>query len=191
MRQHALLPACPKRAPHTKDEMTDALSAASTILRTSKLGKVRPTPAALKDLSSEFQQAQVQYPNLLSVWQATSALINYKSDALLSPSSKTPTIAKGVPCKSSVGAPAGAVFSNCEIGLEDLSQRMAGNYVNGHPMPFTFMHCIIHYRGGPIIEGPLVFDDCLFRFDVQVVPPSSGRLAMERLTIIDTGEHID
>ena len=72
-----------KRTPRTKDEMTDALSAASTILRTSRLGKVKPSPAVLKDLSSEIQSAQEKYPDLPSVWQTTGQFINYKSAALL------------------------------------------------------------------------------------------------------------
>lgn len=173
----------------SRADTSDTLSAVSTILRTAKSKEMRPDKAVLNQVSSEISKIQGKYPGLPSVWQATSAFINYKSDALLSPTSKTPTIAKGVPCKTSVGGQ--LVFSNCEIDLEDLSQQMADNTVNGQPMPFIFMHCIIRYHGGPIVRGHLTFDDCLFRFDVQVVPPSSGRLAMERLTIIDTGEHID
>jgi hypothetical protein len=71
------------RTPHTKYEMADALGAASTILRASKLGEVKPSPAALKDLSSEIQNAQEQYPDLPAVWQTTGQFINYKSVALL------------------------------------------------------------------------------------------------------------
>lgn len=72
-----------KRTPHTRDEMADALGAASTILRTSRIGKVKPSLAVLRDLSSEIHNAQEQYPDLPSVWQTTGQFINYKSTALL------------------------------------------------------------------------------------------------------------
>jgi hypothetical protein len=181
-----------KRAPHTKNEMTDALSATSTILRASKIGDVRPTAAALKDLSSEIQKVQEQYSSLPAVWQTTSALINYKSDALLSASSKTPVNASGKPCPANLTpAIAGFTFSNCEIDLEAISKHMQGNTINGNPAAFYFIHCIIHYRGGEIPPARYVFDDCLFRFDVQNTPSQSGITAMERLTTIDTGDHIE
>ena len=168
----------------SKEEAASNLTTVATLLQTSKIGVVRPSPSVIQSLGVKLADDQNKYRELPQLWQATSAFINYKSAALNPNSSKIAGIAKGVPCH--LGINFQASFTNCEFNLEDVTNNFKGNAMNGRPIPFVFEHCIIHYHGGVIPPARLIFDDCLLRFDVQAIPPSSGMIAMERLTLLDT-----
>lgn len=163
------------------------LNAVVTILQSSKVGQVRPDVSVLRTVSSKLSDVQGKHPDLPQVWQATGAFINYKSDVLLPASSTTLTSAKNVRCEQKL-TQAGWVFSNCETTLEELAQAIQGTVVNGLPAPFTFLHCIVHYKGGAIPAKRMIFLDCVFRFQVLAVPPPEGMVAMTQLTTVGEGQ---
>jgi hypothetical protein len=157
------------------------LNAAATILRASKIGKVKPESSVLSTVSSKLAEAQTKYPDLPEVWQTTGVFITYKSEARLPVSQNTPFLTRGIGCNSQAGG-AGWIFSNCEVTLEDIAERITGSTVNGSPAPFTFIHCIVHYSGGRIPAKQLTFVDCNFSFEVLIVPPREGMAVMRQLT---------
>jgi hypothetical protein len=158
------------------------LNAASTILRTSKIGKVKPESSVLSTVSLKLAEAQTKYPDLPEVWQTTGVFITYKSEARLPLSLNTPFLNSWAACKVQAGG-IGWVFSNCEVTLEDIAERIKGSTLNGSPAPFTFIHCMVHYSGGRIPAKQLTFADCNFSFQVPVVPPREGMAVMRQLTI--------
>jgi hypothetical protein len=157
------------------------LKAVSTILQTSKQGKVKPDVSALNVVSAKLSEIQDKEPTLPSVWEATGTFINYKSDAVV-PNSSTITNANGVRCQGSLGSN-GFVFSNCEINLERLAENIQNVQVDGEAATFTFIRCVVRYSGGAIPAKHLLFIDSVFRFDILVVPAPEGVLAMRQLTI--------
>lgn len=69
----------------------------------------------------DLAEDQSKYEDLPQLWQATSAFINYKSEALNPNSSKISETAKGVVCDTKLG-PKGRMaltISSCEVGLEE------------------------------------------------------------------------
>lgn len=172
----------------SRSELSDDLNAVSTILRSSKLTPKKPDPSTVKSVAAKLSAVQQQYPDLAQVWETTGVFINYKSKEL--PSSATLGITKGSHCEMTVGRD-GAVFSNCEVTLEDLAQRMHNITINGSPAPFRFINCIIYYSGGPIPAKTLTFVNSIFRFSVPVVPSREGMIAMEQLTTADIGNTVE
>ena len=156
--------------------MADALGAASTILRTSRFGKVKPSPAVLKDLSSEIQNAQEKYPDLPSVWQTTGHFSNYKSAALLPTSAEKALASAGsvLDCRGgSVRVYQGrALVEKCSLDLERMISADDALFVN----------CVIRYRGGVIGLKRMEFLNCLFQFEITTVPPKEATIAMMQLT---------
>jgi len=166
----------------SKAEIAANLNAAATILQTSKVGPSKPDSSALRTVSAKLSEIQQEYPDLLQVWQATGAFISYRSSAR-----KTPIDTKQ--CTNTVQKE-GMVIANCEVALEDLARHVSGNTLNGLPLPFTFVNCIVHYRGGSIPAKRLTFINCVFRFDVTSQPPREGVLAMRQLTTADNDADI-
>jgi hypothetical protein len=71
----------------SRGDLSENLSAASTILKTAKVGKTRPDLKVVMAVSDQILAAQDNYSDLPEVWRATSNFINYKYIALLLPSS--------------------------------------------------------------------------------------------------------
>lgn len=165
-----------KRTPHTRDEMSDALGAASTILRTSKIGKVKPSPAGLRDLSLEIQHSQEQYPDLPIVWQTTGQFINYKSAALL-PAALEQTLAsaRGVDCGGGGRIQSyrgGVLVEKCILDLE--------NGIGAENV--VFVNCFIRFKGGPIPIKHMEFLNCIFQFEITNIPSKDATNAMIQMT---------
>jgi hypothetical protein len=78
------------------------------------------------------------------------------------------------------------VISDCEVSLEDVARRIQDVRVNDKPAPFTFVNCIVSYKGGPIPAKSRAFINCILRFEVPAVPPREGMLAMRQLTKEET-----
>jgi hypothetical protein len=81
----------------------------------------------------------------------------------------------------SLGA-SGAVFKGCEISLEELAEHIKNIRVDGQAAKFSFIDCIVHYRGGPIPAKELLFSGSLLEFQVNSVPGPSGILALREFT---------
>jgi hypothetical protein len=164
-----------KQPPLLESEAAEKLNAASTLLRETKIKAVRPDPAILKEVSSEISRDQQKYPDLPAVWRATSAFINYRSDALLpEPAEQALASARLFDCRGgSIRLYQGRAFvEKCTL---DLERGVAGDNV-------TFVNCIIQYRGGPIPIKRMEFINCVFRFEVTNVPFKEGAIAMMQLT---------
>lgn len=164
-----------KRTPRTRDEMADSLNAASRILQTAKFGKVKPAPSVLRDLSSEIQNAQQQYPDLPSVWQATGQFINYKSAALIPQSAEhTLASARGLDCSNGgIRTYQGrVVVERCSLDLEGTIKADSALFIN----------CIVRYRGGLIPLKRMEFINCIFQFEITSIPPRDAGRAMMQLT---------
>jgi hypothetical protein len=85
--------------------------------------------------------AQSNYPDLPQVWQATSALISYKSEVFSGVSHLTGN--------RHIEAREAFILTNCKISLETLAENFAkGILINGKPPDFVFINCIVHYSGG-------------------------------------------
>jgi len=164
----------------SKEETAGILAAVATVLRTAKIDRTKPDPALIKTVSSEIASAQDKYADLPETWQATSALINYKSRAFPPPSNRYAT-ARGVECVATLGGE-GWVFSNCEVVLDDLMQRTRDNTINGKPAPYIFVNSIVHYNGGPLPSIRMLFQDSVFEFHIPKRPPQSEIFAMRQLT---------
>src|ERR1700733_15397006 len=145
----------------SKEDLSVRLSASVTILRSSPPAIKKPDSAVLKAVSDQLAIAQDSYRDVPEVWQATSAFINYKAEAMLPASSSVAVTAKGINCSSKLEAQIGLVVNGCEIDLEDLSQHFTNNTVNGVPAPFVFIDCIVHYSGGSISAKRLIFKNCI------------------------------
>lgn len=161
------------------EEVSQNLAAVSAVLQTSHPEKQRPVPAALQPISKELVDVQKEYPDLLQVWQTTGEFINYKSLAFLPKSQALYQRAGGIDCNTNGGSAAvnegELTFSNCAIGL---SNRLAGG---PGLLKIVFINCVIDYEGGPVPSTPMSFYNCLFRFNVQIVPPPRGAQTMRLL----------
>jgi len=100
------------------------------------------------------------------------------------------------------------VYENCQFTLDSAQDNQSINSILRNRTPFiVFKHCLIVYRGGDVnltldwnqsvakvhIEGEsterivhlsgqaLQFENCLFVFSVQGIPPPSGQTMAERL----------
>lgn len=178
-----------QRKATSKEETAEILGAVTTVLRTARISRTKPDPALIKTVSSEIANAQDKYADLPETWQATSALINYKSRALPPPSNRY-AIARGVECTATMGNE-GWVFSNCEVVLDDLLQRIRDNKVNGKPAPFIFVNSIVHYNGGPLPSTRMLFQDSVFEFHIPKTPPPSEIFAMRQLTIAQDPSRVE
>jgi hypothetical protein len=154
------------------------LNAASAILQSSKLGKVKPGGSALVAVSSKLSEIQDREPNLPSVWDATGAFINYRSASIarggipVSPTGR---------CLVGLGVTDRLVttVSNCEMDLDTFPSTTA---INGNYPEYQCFNCIVRYSGGPIYASALRFIDCIFRFDIHGVPSHEGIKALQKLT---------
>ncbi len=169
-----------EKPPVSRQQAEKTLSAAALILSHAKPTGQPPSQAPLRSAEKAITGAQELFPDLPSVWQATSSFISYKSEALLGPSPEAAR-ARSKPCKFDLGFN-GLTFSNCNISLEDLAQRFRGIIVNGAPAPFTFNECFVRYQGGPLPPTQLNFKHCILDFRTEGVPTPEGMLAMKQLT---------
>jgi hypothetical protein len=163
----------------TPSEAQANLAAAASVLQSSKIGKIKPDSSQLKAISDKLVEDQNQYPELPQVWETTGVFINYKSEALLPASLKPASMAYGMDCgnggmniKNGV-----ATFTNCEVSLDHL--------ING-AISINFIHCIVHYHGGPISPAPMTFYGSIFRFDVIGLPPPRGIHVLRELAATES-----
>jgi hypothetical protein len=168
----------------SRDELVANLNAVSTILQASKPTLKRPDPSVVKNVAAKLSDVQQQYPDLPQVWQSTGAFINYKSVALTTAFASTG-------CTEAL-RDSGWVLSNCEVHLEDLIEGTGSGVVNGVPVSFVFINCIVRYKGGPL-RGPrrLTFINCDFRFNITTIPPREGMRALRQLTMASTDSPIE
>jgi hypothetical protein len=144
-------------------------------LTRTEIGNVKPSPEALKDLSSELQNVQENYPDLPSVWQTTGQFINYKSTALLPASAESSVnSARTLDCRGgSIETFRGIAFvKKCTLTLEN---AVAADNV-------VFENCVIRYKGGPIPIKHAEFKDCIFQFDITNVPSREALIAIKQIT---------
>jgi hypothetical protein len=166
----------------SRDDEASRLSAVAAILRSAPVGRIKPETPVLDEVSLKLSASQGQYPDLPQVWQATAALITYKSGS--SATSRPLGIARGSACTMKFGGQ-GFVLTNCDVALEDLAQRFANDTFNGVPAAFTFIDCDVRYRGGAIPAKQMAFFNSKLSFFVPGVPERSGMRAMEQLTTAD------
>lgn len=157
------------------------LAAAASVLQNTKVGKVKPDSAKLKVISDRLIESQNQYPDLPQVWATTAVFINYKSDALLANASQVLETASGHPCTKKLQRE-GWILENCEISLEQVASQISGTKINGGEIaPFIFRHCVVEYHGGALPDGPITFENSVFRFSVDIVPSRRGSQTMSLL----------
>ena len=168
----------------TQPEMASKLGAVSTILQSAKIGQVKADKAALAKVSTQIADAQRTYPETPEVWQATSALISYKSSEASSVG-----IIPGSGCQFSVGDV--ALFKNCDISLEAALSSLSTLKINGQEPKVQFQNCVIRYSGGGVPPYSMTFMNSIFQFNVSIVPPKPGIRAMEQLTTADLGKPIE
>lgn len=145
--------------------------------------KSNPNGKQLKQIADQLVEVQSKYPSAPDVWRTTGEFITYKAGLLLPDAPAIQAKATGVPCREHIGFP-GMVLQNCEVELESIDQNVTDNKVNGKPLPFIFINCLVHYRGGRLkTKGPIIFQKSVLRFEVSTVPPPSGVDAMKQLTI--------
>jgi hypothetical protein len=178
----------------SRQEAASYLDAATVVLKNAKLGPAKPAPTEIRRVSDEFAATQEKYADLPQVWGATSAFIAYKS-LLLPAAQQIEASAKGHTCTLQIGQPlngiSGAYLKNCEINLEEITSRVSGNWIiNGVPMPFIFINCLVHYRGGAIPGKKLIFINSIFQFEVTGVPAPEGVITMRQLTTADINNSV-
>jgi len=175
------------RAVASKEDEASKLSAVSAILRSAPVERIKPDAPLLDKVSLKISESQGQYPDLPQVWQATAALITYKSGS--SATSRPLGIARGSACTTKLGG-SGFLLTNCDVTLEDLARRFSGNTLDGAPIAFTFIDCNIRYGGGAIPAKQMAFFNSRLNFLVPSVPARSGMLAMEQLTTADLSKPV-
>jgi hypothetical protein len=170
----------------SQSEMANKLAAVSTVLQTAKFDTVKADPALVNRISAKVVDAQAEYPELPQVWQATSALISYKSE------SEAPNqgIANGAKCTRS-GTERGFIFTNCEVALEDISSHIHDVRFNDEHVPFIFTNCLIHYSGGALPDASMTFINSAFRFNVPIVPSKNGITTLQKLTTAEIDKPIE
>jgi hypothetical protein len=159
----------------SSEEAKDNLTAVTAILRSADRDHKKATATALKPVSTKLVSIAQQYPDLPQVWKATADFINYKFDSAI-PESQEMSRKVFMDCShgGSTTILNGEIqFTNCEL---DLTRAVGGSV-----RQITFINCIIHYDGGPVPAAPMIFDRCLFRFNVPVVPPPRGIRTMQIL----------
>jgi hypothetical protein len=157
-----------------------SVESVSSTIRLAKATAAKLNPDELKKLSAQLTTAEDQYPQAPEVWKATGEFINYKSDALTPDSASIYQEFHGMDCRSGGGMEIenGTVtFKDCHLSLDRL--------MNATGRPVFFIHCIVEYHGGQLPPDPLVFRDCLFRFEVSGVPPARGEQTMRLLAQAD------
>lgn len=163
------------QVPATQAEAAANLSAAVAVMKSAKLRKQKPTPDALKSVSLALLNAQSKYPDLPEAWTATGQFIDYKSMAIL-PAMAERNIAKArtLECKSIyIGPP--VVFEGCTLDLEGIDVATRS--------PIFFVNSVVRYSGGQIkLSAPaLRFQNCVFDFQILLVPPPRARQMMQLL----------
>jgi hypothetical protein len=166
-------------------EMAQKLGAVSAVLQSAKIGSVKADPVLVSRISAKISAAQTAYPELPQVWEATGALIDYKSDVL----SHTVGPIPGQQCDTVVEG-SEVTYTNCEVFLELEVKNIVINN-RGKSGPHVFVNCLVHYGGGLLPPGPLLFSNSVFRFNVPIVPSPQGQRAMQQLTTADLSKEVD
>ena len=162
------------------------LAAAASILKNTKIGKIKPDAAKLKAISDKLVDDQNQYPELPQVWKTPGVFINYKFQALLPSADKISRDAAGKTCHEHIIIPGTIGFENCEMNLEEVASRFSDNRVNGQLVPIKFVNCIVRYSGGALPDEPLEFQKSIMIFNITTVPPRKAIAAMRQLAQADT-----
>jgi hypothetical protein len=143
---------------------------------------------------SNCTNAQDAYLDLPETWQATSAFINYKSDASL-PDNAQAYAASQQSCQSRVeNNLAGVVYSNCDVNLEEAESKfhnnIAGNSVTSVTSPIVFFNCIVRYRGGQLFQGQsVVLQRSLLRLEISLLPSVPAIVVMKTLMTADLNQN--
>lgn len=162
-------------------EVQKSLSVASTLLERSKAASKTTSKRELAKIGDSLVSVQKAYPQLPQVWETSAQFIDYKSEAFLAkPVAMLRSEIEADRCTQSFGGQ-GASYNHCEISLEELAGKVYRNQVNGQVSPFIFSDSIIHYSGGNLPDGPMIFTHCLFVFEVKIVPPKRGMNVIEAL----------
>lgn len=126
---------------------------------------------------------QNDFPDVPVVWQTTAEFINFKYDFMVPRDQEIYQRAVSIDC-SHGGETAfrGGIleFKNCAL---DLNQHIAGG---SGLRELSFVNCLIRYTGGSVPAVPMTLRDCIFRFDVPRIPPTSGKRMMQILAAEDT-----
>jgi predicted transcriptional regulator len=157
-----------------------SLAPISSELQFSKNSTVlKPKPEEIAKLSKQLLPIQDKFGDIPAVWQPTGEFINFKSRASQSEVHPASQNAFSVDCRAKGGNMTvnngELTFNNCEIGL---SSRLAGG---PGLLKIVFINCVIDYEGGPVPTSPMSFEDCIFQFNVPVVPPPRGVQTMRLL----------
>jgi len=164
----------------TPSEAQANLAAAASVLKSTKVGKTKPDSVKLEAISDKLLDVQKQYPEMPQVWATTGAFINYKSEALLKNASQISETASPRPCTRAIGFQdgGGMTFTGCIISLEAAAGMMINVTFNGKPGRFIFKNCVVEYSGGALPDGPIIFENSVFRFSVNIVPTRRGTQTM-------------
>ncbi|HTU50065.1 MAG TPA: hypothetical protein VMF56_05685 [Acidobacteriaceae bacterium] len=165
------------RSPNkTPEQAATSLAAVNAVLKTAPSEKHRLSPSALTPVSDRLASLARTYPELPQVWQTTGTFIQYKSEVIVPDAAHISQVAQNQTCSMKVRTT--ILFSNCQISLEEVARNYQNLAINGHPATYQFVNCIVIYNGGELPGGPIIFQDCLFRFDVQKVPSPHGQSIM-------------
>jgi hypothetical protein len=190
-------------SPQTPAQTQTNLAAAASVLQTTKIGNTKPDSVNLKAISEKLVDDQNRYPELPQVWTTTGVFINYKSESLLADYNIILEHAKGKSCDDAKvevkedgrfkkgSAHFTTNISDCETSLERMALGLPTMSVDGKLQPMIFINAIIHYQGGAIPTRELQFHNCIFQFDVPVVPPSLGQRMLQALISAPNQDSID
>lgn len=149
----------------------------SSAIQMAQTSKVTLSHEQVQKLSAQLAKAQDQYPASPAVWKTTAEFINFKFSSLVPKAQQVHSTGWSMDCRAgSVEIHAGVLtFKNCTL---DLSNHLVGGNAISE---IIFDHCVIRYRGGPVLPYELLFRKCLFDFDVPTVPPPRGAETMRLL----------
>jgi hypothetical protein len=172
-----------------------SLGVAATILKSVKTGATPAEHDDIKTIAKGISNAQMNFPGVPQVWEASAAFISYRSRTTESAKTLIDRAADKKNCSYSWGkpSPSAEVFKNCEVSLEEVAGHFKDVKISTvpaspqktSPMPHIFYDSVIHYHGGDLPDGPMYFYNCIFLFDVQDVPSGRGAQTLEALTNID------
>ena len=159
--------------------LRDRLPAIQHLMVAAETEHVQIDPAIIHALGAHLSEVQAKSPNSHQVWPVVSKFINYRSDQLLPDSPKILSTAI-TGCIAAVGNVTLTIkMENCEIDLDDLADF---RIPNGLYPRYLLINTVVRYKGGPIRASAIIFQNCVFRFDVPSLPAREGILVMRDLT---------
>ncbi|HKW64542.1 MAG TPA: hypothetical protein VJN89_18465 [Candidatus Acidoferrum sp.] len=126
----------------------------------------------------------------------------------------SPVVSGSIVISSPTGPPKvnPGIYENCRVTLDSQENSKGIAVIQMHQPSLIFKHCLVVYKGGPVdwiigwqisdvpadksqppserkIAYTLVFEDCLFDFVIEGIPPAAGQKVIEAV-LAQTGNRI-